>query len=293
MSKILQTAKDAIYSIRGQNVMIDADLAKIYGVETKRLNEQVRRNIQKFPPDFMFQLTKEEYHDLRTHNATIEKTTDSLRSHNATLEKSNRGKHRKYLPYAFTEHGVLQVANVINSELADKVSVFVIRAFIELREIIIAQQDVINKEAKALNSGSQYDNKLNHFFREIRPKLYYAINNVLDTVVDKSSGSTVKDEAQDILKESISHLKEKLKKTGLENEEIAARITRILAEAEKERAIARKTNAESDQIEFLITIRKLRLVLEAQKILVEGQNRETEKVNAFISILSELSNQLK
>lgn len=89
---------------------------------------------------------------------------------------------------------------------------------------------------------------------------------------------------------NFEHYKEKLKKTGLENEEIAARITKILAEAEKERAIARKTNAESDQIEFIVTVRKLRLVLEAQKVLIGGETHEIQKINAFIAILTELTN---
>ena len=82
-----------IYTIRGLQVMLDSDLAKLYGVETKRLQEQVRRNKERFPEDFMFQLTKEEY--------------DALRSQFATLKETGRGKHRKYLPYAFTEQGVL------------------------------------------------------------------------------------------------------------------------------------------------------------------------------------------
>jgi hypothetical protein len=269
---------------------MDSDLAQIYGVETKRLNQQVSRNLHKFPEDFMFQLTKEEYQSLRSQNATLEADDSYLRSQNATIEKSKRGKHRKYMPYVFTEHGVLQAANVISSDLADKVSVFVIRAFVEMREIIIAQQEIIQKKNELLKTDTEPDAKINQFFHDLKPKLYGAINNVLDTVIDKSSGTTIREEAQDILKESIHHLKEKLKKTGLENEEIAARITKILAEAEKERAIARKTNAESDQIEFIVTVRKLRLVLEAQKVLIGGETHEIQKINAFISILTELTN---
>jgi hypothetical protein len=194
------------------------------------------------------------------------------------------------MPYVFTEHGVLQAANVINSDLADKVSVFVIRAFIEMREIILAQQEILDKKTKVRNTEAEANNKISQFFQDIKPKLYGAINNVLDTVIDKSSGTTVREEAQDILKESIHHLKEKLKKTGLENEEIAARITKIIAKAEKERALARKTNAESDQIEFIVTVRKLRLVLEAQKVLIGGETHEIQKINAFIAILTELTN---
>jgi hypothetical protein len=110
-----------IRTIRGQKVILDADLARIYGAPTKRLNEQVRRNIKRFPPDFMFRLTADE--------------ADSLRSQIATL-KSGRGKHPKYLPYAFTENGAIMAANVLNSPEAVRMSVFVVRAFVKMRELL-------------------------------------------------------------------------------------------------------------------------------------------------------------
>ena len=99
-----------IYLIRGQKVMLDSDLAELYGVPTKRLNEQVRRNAERFPEDFMFQLSSEEF--------------ESLRSHFATLEKQGRGQHRKYLPCAFTEHGALMAASVLNTPRAVEVSLY-------------------------------------------------------------------------------------------------------------------------------------------------------------------------
>jgi len=97
-----------ILLIRGHRVMLDSDLAELYEVTTKRLNEQVRRNIKRFPPDFMFQLSREEF--------------DFLRSQNATL-KTARGQHRKYLPYAFTEQGVAMLSGVLNSGRAIDVNV--------------------------------------------------------------------------------------------------------------------------------------------------------------------------
>ena len=110
--------------------MLDADLAGLYGVETKRLNEQVRRNVERFPEDFMFQLSAEEY--------------DALRSQIATL-KPGRGQHRKYLPYAFTEHGALMAANVLNSRRAVEASVYVIRAFIRLRVVLATNAELLKK----------------------------------------------------------------------------------------------------------------------------------------------------
>ena len=118
----------AIFSIRGEKMMLDSDLAELYGVETKRLNEQVRRNPNRFPPDFMFQLTAEEW--------------ESLRSQFATLK---RGEHRKYLPYAFTEHGALMLANVLNSERAAQTSVMVVRAFVRLRQMLASNAELAPK----------------------------------------------------------------------------------------------------------------------------------------------------
>jgi phage regulator Rha-like protein len=119
-----------ILLIRGQKVMIDSDLAELYGVTIKRLNEQVRRNPQRFPPDFVFQLTAEEHSALRSHFATL---------------KTGRGQHRKYLPYAFTEHGAIMAANVLNSEQTIEVSVYVVRAFVRLREMIASNKEFARK----------------------------------------------------------------------------------------------------------------------------------------------------
>jgi len=121
---------NAILLIRGHKVMLDSDLAALYGATTKRLNEQVRRNPERFPGDFTFRLAREEW--------------DALRSQFATL-KIGRGQHRKYLPYAFTEHGALMAANVLNSARAIEVSVFVVRAFVRLREVLATHKELAKK----------------------------------------------------------------------------------------------------------------------------------------------------
>ena len=139
-----------IYMIRGHKVMLDNDLAELYGVETKRLNEQVRRNPKRFPNDFMFQLTKEE--------------TESLRSHFATL-KSGRGKHRKYLPYAFTEQGVAMLSSVLNSNRAIEVNVQIMRAFVKLRELIATHKDLARK---LVHMEKKYDSQFKVVFDAIR-----------------------------------------------------------------------------------------------------------------------------
>ena len=120
----------AIFVIRGQKVIIDADMGELYEVTTKRFNEQVRRNLERFPQDFMFQLTQQEW--------------DALRSQFATL-KTGRGQHRKYLPYAFTEHGAIMAATILNSPRATEVSVYVVRAFVRLREVLASNKELALK----------------------------------------------------------------------------------------------------------------------------------------------------
>jgi hypothetical protein len=110
-----------IYTVRGQRVMLDTDLARLYGVEVRRLNEQVNRNADRFPPEFMFQLTPEEFARLRSQFATL---------------KSGRGQHRKYLPHVFTEHGAVMLATVLNSPTAVAMSIQVVKAFILVRRMI-------------------------------------------------------------------------------------------------------------------------------------------------------------
>ena len=141
----IQTIQSKIYEIRGQRVMLDFDLAAMYGVKTGRLNEQVKRNIERFPEDFMFQLTKGEYeilrsqivnsNDLRSQNS-ISNTSDNqgnaiLKSQNAT---SSWGGTRK-APYAFTEQGVAMLSSVLRSPLAIQVNIGIIRAFVEFRHM--------------------------------------------------------------------------------------------------------------------------------------------------------------
>ena len=132
-----------IYVIRDQKVMLDKDLAEIYNVQTKRLKEQVRRNIDRFPASFMFELTAEEH--------------SSLRSQIATLK---RGRHSKYPPFVFTEHGILMLSSVLNSELAVKMSVQIIETFVQLRKLANNYDDIMHKI-------NEMESRNNEQFREI------------------------------------------------------------------------------------------------------------------------------
>ncbi len=119
-----------VLSMRGQRVILDADLAALYDVPTKRFNEAVKRNLAKFPADFMFALTPEEWVPLRSQTATL---------------NGGRGQHRKYLPYAFTEHGALMAATILSSTRAIEVSVYVVRAFVQLRALATTHTDLAKR----------------------------------------------------------------------------------------------------------------------------------------------------
>jgi phage regulator Rha-like protein len=129
-----------ILTIRGQKVILDMELARIYGVTTKVFNQAVKRNIRKFPADFMFRLTVEEYKGLRSQFAT------SNRSQIVTGSQKHR--NPKYVPYAFTEHGAVMAANILQSKRAIQMSVFVVRAFIRMRQMLIEQRDLARKLAE-------------------------------------------------------------------------------------------------------------------------------------------------
>ena len=131
--------------------MLDRDLATLYGVETKTLNQAVKRNIERFPHDFMFKLTREE--------------ADSLRSQNVTLK---RGQHLKYLPYAFTEHGILMLSSVLNSNKAIEVNIQIMRTFTKLRELMLVHKDL---RQKIEEMERKYDTQFKIVFEAIKQLL--------------------------------------------------------------------------------------------------------------------------
>ncbi len=130
--------------------MLDSDLARIYGVPTFRFNEAIKRNRHRFPPDFMFQLTRAEFDALKSQSVTSKRagSTQRISANSSQIAMSSR-KHRgaAYRPYAFTEHGALQAANVLRSPRAVQMSVFVIRAFIKMRETLLGTRDLARKLA--------------------------------------------------------------------------------------------------------------------------------------------------
>jgi len=148
----VQFVERRIYLIRGNKVMIDVDLAELYGVSTRRLNEQVRRNQKRFPPDFMFQLTKAE--------------TENLRSQFATSNSKHGG--RRSLPYVFTEHGVAMLSSVLNSERAIEVNITIIRAFIGLRQLLDSNEELNRKFDAVIRKISTHDKYFKVVFNELK-----------------------------------------------------------------------------------------------------------------------------
>jgi hypothetical protein len=133
-----------MYVIRGQRVMLDADLARLYGVPTKRLNEQVRRNRNRFPSDFAFQLDVQEFSNLRSQTAT---------------SSSNYG-GRRYLPWAFTEHGVAMLSSVLQSPTAVEVNIEIIRAFVRLRRLLATPGDLVAQLTKLTEVVQLHDDQI-------------------------------------------------------------------------------------------------------------------------------------
>jgi hypothetical protein len=149
----IESVEDAIHLIRGQRVMLDSDLAKIYGVTTKRLSEQLKRNRKRFPRDFAFPLKRQELTNLRSQIAT-----------------SSYG-GRRYLPWAFTEHGAIMLASILHSDVAVEASIRVVRAFVRLRELVSANQQLAAKFAELEHRLDGQDESIANLFAAIRQLL--------------------------------------------------------------------------------------------------------------------------
>lgn len=156
-----------IRSVRDRRVILDNDLAAIYGVPTKRLNEQYRRNCERFPEDFAFQLTRREWAALIS-QVTTPQSLPNLRSQNAT---SSWHGGRRYLPLAFTEHGALMAANILNSPRAVAMSVYVIRAFVRMREDLAANSAILRRLAEIDKTLLVHDVTLREVLQKLRPLL--------------------------------------------------------------------------------------------------------------------------
>lgn len=153
-----EVIENKIYLIRGHKVMLDKELASLYGVSTKRLNEQVKRNVRRFPDDFMFQLTKDEI-------LIFQSGMSSSRSQFATLKQ---GQNIKYLPYVFTEQGVAMLSSVLNSERAIQVNIAIMRVFVKLKQILSTHKELACKLKELENKIEKHDVEIQSIFEAIR-----------------------------------------------------------------------------------------------------------------------------
>ncbi|MBU1356072.1 MAG: ORF6N domain-containing protein [Candidatus Edwardsbacteria bacterium] len=160
--------QNKIHTIRGVQVMLDSDLATLYQVEVKVLNQAVKRNVGRFPKEFMFYLSTDEYNSLRSQIVTLE-NTKSLRSQNVTLN-SRRGKHRKYQPYVFTEQGVAMLSAVLRSDVAVKISISIMNAFISMRRFIAANAGIMHRVGTLEVKQLEMDKKMDKVWDAIESK---------------------------------------------------------------------------------------------------------------------------
>lgn len=165
--KIIKSIQNRIYEIRGERVILDQDLALLYETETKRLKEAVKRNIKRFPPDFMFQLSKEEFEAVRQQIEEIE-TDNILRTQIATSKHGGT----RYLPYAFTEQGVAMLSGILTSEKAISMNIAIMRAFVETRRILLQENNLKDQLKEIKERLGEHDVQLN--------QIYDAMENLLD-----------------------------------------------------------------------------------------------------------------
>ncbi len=168
--QIIQSIQNRIYEIRNERVMLDFDLAALYEVPTKVLNQAVKRNIKRFPKDFMFRLTIDEWQNMRSQFVTASENNLSLRSQNVTLIQNKR--NTNVTPYAFTEQGVAMLSGVLNSDKAISMNIVIMRAFVEIRKILLQQTDLKQQLKEIKERLGEHDAQLN--------QIYDAMENLLD-----------------------------------------------------------------------------------------------------------------
>ncbi len=254
-----------IFVFRGESVVMDSDLAGLFDVETKRLNEQVKRNADKFGNDFAFQLTKKEHLALKSQIAT-------------SSDKKHGGRRKP--PWMFTEHGVVMVATVLKSERAITASRFIVKVFVEARRNQLALSKGQNLPAvidprAVLPLGADIRHGM-------MAKLDAALGRVLDAIADPAAQTTVRDEAHAIAAEGLSAIKEHLKKQGFENEKTSAEVGKLLKEAEALDANISGKHIENRHRQLAYQAKQIRMVIEIQRYL------ETGSVEGLLSVLKDL-----
>jgi hypothetical protein len=235
-----------VHTIRGERVILDADLADLYETETRVFNQAFKRQRERgrFPAEWAFELTEAEVEDLRSQGVMSSGTWGGRRS----------------LPWAFTEHGVVLAATMLQSDRAASVMRFVVDVFVRARRRQLETDGPllpVKTKPEAVTAGP------------VAERLQGTLKRVLDHKIDDTK--TVREEAQSVLKESLGHVKAKLKRAEIESQEVAARTEKLLAEAAAAKASAAKTKAETDAIRIKTLATKLRLMLQAEQALAQDE----------------------
>lgn len=170
----IEVIENKIFIIRGQKVMLDSDLAKLYEVETKNLNKAAKRNIERFPEDFMFQLTKEEFENLISQVGISKNRIKNLRFQNGTANK--RMSMIRSNPYVFTEHGILMLSNVLRSQRAINVSIQIIRVFDKLRQFALKQNQLTERISSLEQAFMNYAKENSEDTEELRKAINYLLD---------------------------------------------------------------------------------------------------------------------
>ena len=259
-SEVTTSSSIRVYEFRGERVVLDQDVASLFGTETKRLNEQVSRNADKFGDDFAFRLDKDEFAHLRSHFATSSEQWGGVR----------------YPPRVFTEHGVVMAATVLKSPQAIQATRLIVRTFVEARRAA-GEREALRKPDGQLPLALDVPTR-----QGLMAKLNMALGHVLDAIIDPGEAKTVREEARAVAAEGLRSLKEYLKKAGIENEKTLAEVRRIMAEAESIEGETARRRTENQHRQLALLAKKLRLVIQAQLYA------ETGSVDGLMVVLSDL-----
>jgi ORF6N domain len=235
----LADGRPDIIESRGERVVLDADLAVLFGVETRVLNQAFKRNQQRFPGNWAWQLTDSEFEILRSQ----------------FVMSSDAWGGRRTAPWAFSEHGVVMVATILNSERAIKASQLVIEAFVDLR------RSAGKSVGKTSKSG------MTKLRADFMPQLKQHLQNIMSFEINAKDGKTVRQETDEFISKGINHLKSRLDRSGLENEELEARVLKALADAEESRARAATERQMTEKQRLKNQANQLRMLIRAEQAM--------------------------
>lgn len=231
----------SVFRINDVDVMLDSDVAKAFGLETKRINEAVTRNPAKFNDDHCFRLTKKEWSFLRSQTAT---------------SKSGRG-GRTYAPQVFTIKGVARLATVLDSDEALKATDLIIDTFLSVRaQVLKGQREISSELSSEFSVGLQEEKEVAKF----KKRLFSALNKLFDTVVDTDTERTLRDVGLSIGSQALKNVEERLREKGLQNAKLEADTQLVLAETEKLLAEARKTSSEARINDMDVITRQISII---------------------------------